>query len=69
MESAGKWVLAKVDADANPRLRASLRVQQIPMVAAMIRGQNFDGFYGNPTEADLRRWIGRVLQDARRLRL
>ena len=68
-DSAGTWVLARVDADANPGLRASLEARRIPMVAAMIRGQVVDGFSGILSETELRRWIGRVLQTARQLGL
>src|SRR5260370_31654097 len=38
-EAAGRWVLAKVDVDANPQLSAALRVQSIPMVVAGMAGQ------------------------------
>ena len=70
VESAGKWVLAKVDVDANPRLRVALKVQRIPTVAAMIRGQDVASFSSsNLPEAELRRWIGRILETARRFRL
>jgi pimeloyl-ACP methyl ester carboxylesterase len=68
-DSAGTWVLARVDADANPGLRASLEARRIPMVAAMIRGQVVDGFSGILSETELRQWIGRVLQTARQLGL
>ena len=34
-EAAGDWVLAKIDVDANPQLRAALQVQSIPMVMAV----------------------------------
>lgn len=67
--SAGTWVLARIDVDVNPGLRASLEAQRIPTVAAMIRGQMVDGFSGTLSEAELRRWIGRVLQAARQLGL
>src|SRR5205085_12596948 len=45
-EAAGRWVLAKVDGDANPQLSAALRVQSIPIVVAVIAGQMVDGFLG-----------------------
>jgi len=68
-DSAGTWVLARVDVEANPGLRASLQARRIPMVAAIIRGQMVDGFSGILPEPELRRWIGRVLQTARQLGL
>ena len=60
-EAAGRWVLAKVDVDANPQLSAALQVQSIPMVVAVIAGQMVDGFLGALPEAQVREWLGRVL--------
>jgi putative thioredoxin len=60
-EAAGRWVLAKVDVDANPQLSAALRVQSIPMVVAVIAGQMVDGFLGALPEAQVREWLGQVL--------
>ena len=57
-ESGGQWVLAKVDIDANPQLKAALQVQRIPMVAAVADGQLVDGFFGAMPEAPLRQWLG-----------
>lgn len=67
--SAGTWMLARVDIEANPGVKASLKVQRTPMVAAIIRGQMVDGFSGAAPEGELRRWVGRVLQAARQLGL
>src|SRR6202042_2783469 len=63
-EAAGAWVLAKVDIDANPQLRAALQVQSIPMVMAVVGGQVVDGFLGAMPEAQVRQWIGQLLQVA-----
>ena len=63
-EAAGDWVLAKVDIDANPQLRAALQVQSIPMVMAVAGGQVVDGFLGAMPEAQVRQWIGQVMQVA-----
>ena len=63
-EAAGDWVLAKVDIDANPQLRAALQVQSIPMVMAVAGGQVVDGFLGAMPEAQVREWIGQVMQVA-----
>jgi putative thioredoxin len=63
-EAAGDWVLAKVDMDANPQLRAALQVQSIPMVMAVAGGQVVDGFLGAMPEAQVRQWIGQVMQVA-----
>jgi putative thioredoxin len=63
-EAAGDWVLAKVDIDANPQLRAALQVQSIPMVMAVVGGQVVDGFLGAMPEAQVRQWVGQVMQVA-----
>ena len=63
-EAAGDWVLAKVDIDANPQLRAALQVQSIPMVMAVAGGQVVDGFLGAMPESQVRQWIGQVMQVA-----
>ena len=60
-EADGKWILAKVDVDANPQLAAALQVQSIPMVVAVIGGQLVDGFLGAMPEAQVRQWIDQVL--------
>ncbi len=68
-EAAGAWVLAKVDVDANPQLSAALQVQSIPMVAAVIGGQLVPGFLGALPEAQVRQWLGQVLQVAKQIGL
>jgi putative thioredoxin len=68
-EADGAWVLAKVDVDANPQLSAALQVQSIPMVVAVIGGQLVPGFLGALPEAQVRQWLGQVLQVAKQLGL
>jgi putative thioredoxin len=68
-EAAGAWVLAKVDVDANPQLSAALQVQSIPMVLAVIGGQLVPGFLGALPEAQVRQWLGQVLQVAKQIGL
>jgi len=68
-EAAGTWVLAKVDVDANPQLSAALQVQSIPMVLGVIGGQLVPGFLGALPEAQVRQWLGQVLQVAQQLGL
>jgi putative thioredoxin len=68
-EAAGAWLLAKVDVDANPQLSAALQVQSIPMVLAVIGGQLVPGFLGALPEAQVRQWLGQVLQVAKQLGL
>jgi putative thioredoxin len=66
-EAAGKWILAKVDVDANPQLSAALQVQSIPMVVAVIGGQLVDGFLGAMPEAQVRQWLDQVMAAAEQL--
>ena len=68
-EAAVTWILAKVDVDANPQLAAALQVQSIPMVVAVIGGQLVDGFLGAMPEAQVRQWLGQVLEVAEKLGL
>ncbi len=68
-EADGDWVLAKVDVDANPQLRTALQVQSIPMVMAVAGGQVVDGFLGAMPEAQVRQWLGQVMQVAGQLGL
>jgi putative thioredoxin len=66
-EASGGFVLARVDVDANPQLSAALQVQSIPMVVAVIAGQVVDGFLGAQPEAQVRQWLGQVMQAAEQL--
>jgi putative thioredoxin len=68
-EADGAWVLAKVDIDANPQLSAALQVQSIPMVVAVVAGQIVDGFLGAMPEAQVREWLGQIVQAAEQLGL
>ena len=66
-EADGTWVLAKVDVDANPQLSAALQVQSIPMVVAVVGGQLVPGFLGALPEAQVRQWLGQLMQLAEQL--
>ncbi len=68
-EANGTWVLAKVDVDANPQLSAALQVQSIPMVVAVIGGQLVPGFLGALPEAQVRQWLGQLMQVAKQVGL
>jgi putative thioredoxin len=61
-ESGGRWVLAKVDVDANPRISQALQVQSIPTVFAVISGQLVPGFQGALPEPQIREFVDAVLQ-------
>jgi putative thioredoxin len=68
-EANGAFVLARIDVDANPQLSAALQVQSIPMVVAIVAGQVADGFLGAMPEAQVREWLGQVMQVAEQLGL
>jgi putative thioredoxin len=58
-EYQGRFLLAKVDADANPELCQYFNVRSIPTVAALVGGQPRDGFTGVLPESELRAFIDR----------
>jgi putative thioredoxin len=66
-EAAGRWVLAKIDTEANRQLSAALRVESIPMVMVAIGGQIVPGFVGAMPEAQVRQWLDQVMAEAERL--
>jgi thioredoxin len=61
-EADGAWVLAKIDVDANQQLAAALQVQGIPTVLAVIGGQLVPLFQGALPEAQVRQYLGQVMQ-------
>ncbi len=60
-EFDGKFVLAKVDIEAEQQLAAAFGVQSIPHVVALRDKQLVDQFMGLLPEAQLREWLNRVL--------
>jgi putative thioredoxin len=63
-EGDGSWILAKIDVEANQRIAQMLQVQSIPTVFAVIGGQLVPGFQGALPEAQVREFIGALLQAA-----
>ncbi len=63
-EDGGRWVLAKVDVDAEQQIAAAFQVQSIPSVFAVIGGQVAPLFQGALPEAQLRQAIDKVLEVA-----
>lgn len=63
-EYGGRFVLARVDVDANQAVAASARVQGVPTVMAVLRGQALPLFQGPVPEADARGVIDQVLEAA-----
>jgi len=68
-ESAGRWVLAKVDIDANPQLAAYMQqmgVRGIPFVAAVVNGQLLPFLNGAAPEPQVRQAIDQLFAALRR---
>lgn len=63
-EGGGRWVLAKVDVDANPRISAAFQVQSIPSVFAVIKGQPIPLFQGAYPESQIRQILDELLRVA-----
>ncbi len=63
-EYAGRWVLAKVDVDAEQRLGAAFQIQSIPTVMAVIGGQPVPLFQGALPESEVRKVLEEVLRVA-----
>jgi Thioredoxin domain-containing protein len=61
-EAGGRWVLAKVDVDANRQISQALRVQSIPTVLAIFQGQAVSGFQGALPEAQVRQWLDQLME-------
>jgi len=59
---AGRFLLARVDIDANPQLSQAFQAQSVPTVAAVITGQPVQLFNGPLEEEQIRDVLGRVLE-------
>ena len=68
-EAAGKWVLAKVDIDANPQLAAYMQqmgVRGIPFVAVVVAGQLLPFLNGAAPEPQVRQAIDQLFDALRK---
>ena len=63
-EHAGRFLLAKIDVDANQQLAAAVGAQSIPLVIAVVRGQPVPLFQGALPEAEVRRYLDELLKVA-----
>jgi putative thioredoxin len=63
-EYAGRFLLAKVDVDANPRLAQVFQAQSIPMVVAVVKGQPVPLFQGALPEQQVRAYLDELLRVA-----
>jgi putative thioredoxin len=58
----GRWLLAKIDVDAEPRLGQAFQVQGIPAVFAVVKGQPVPLFQGALPEAQVRQYLDELLK-------
>lgn len=63
-EYAGRWVLAKVDVDANPGIAQAFQVQSIPSVFALVGGRPLPLFQGALPEQQVRAYLEELLRVA-----
>ena len=63
-EYGGRFILAKVDSDANPELAGHFGVRSIPTVVAIVEGQIVDGFTGAKTEGQIREFLDNFVAPA-----
>jgi putative thioredoxin len=63
-EYAGRFILAKVDVDANPQISQAFRVQSIPTVVAVLMGQPVPLFTGALPEPQVRAYLDELLRIA-----
>lgn len=63
-EYGGRWILAKVDVDAEQRISAAFQVQSIPSVFAVIKGQPIPLFQGAYPEPQIREILEELLRVA-----
>lgn len=63
-EAKGAWMLAKINVDENPRLSQAFRVQGIPAVIAVSKGQIVDQFSGAQPESQVREWLKGIVATA-----
>jgi putative thioredoxin len=61
-EYGGRFVLAKLDVDANPLLAQEFGIQSIPMVMAVVGGRLVPLFPGAVPEAQVRRYLEELLR-------
>ena len=60
-DRAGKVKLVKIDIDKNKPLAAQLQIQSVPTVYAFFGGQPVDAFMGVISEAELNKFIDRIV--------
>jgi putative thioredoxin len=66
LEYGGRWILAKVDVDAEQQIAAAFQVQSIPTVYVVIGGQVAPMFQGAMPESQVRQVLEAVLVEAQK---
>ncbi|MEL6177729.1 MAG: thioredoxin [Myxococcota bacterium] len=56
-EGEGRWILAKIDTDANPNIARAFRIRSIPTVMAMVEGKVINHFAGALPRSEVKRWL------------
>jgi len=64
LADAGRWVLVKVDVDANPRIGQAFQVQSIPAIFAIVKGQPVPLFQGALPEPEVRQYLDELMRVA-----
>jgi putative thioredoxin len=63
-EDRGTWLLARVDAEANPQIAQAFGAQSVPAVVAVLAGQPVPLFQGAPAAPQVRQVLDQVLAAA-----
>ncbi|ADG73996.1 Thioredoxin domain protein [Cellulomonas flavigena DSM 20109] len=63
-EDAGRWLLARIDAEANPQVAAAFQAQSVPTVVAVLGGQPVPLFQGSYPREQVRGVLDQLLAAA-----
>lgn len=63
-EDAGRWLLARIDAEANPQIAQAFQAQSVPTVVAVLAGQPLPLFQGAYPPDQVRAVLDQVLAAA-----
>jgi len=63
-EDGGRWLLARIDADANPQIAQAFQAQSVPTVVAVLAGQPLPLFQGAYPRDQVRAVLDQVLAAA-----
>jgi putative thioredoxin len=63
-EDAGRWLLARVDAEANPQIAQAFQAQSVPTVVAVLGGQPIPLFQGAPSREQVRQVLDQLVAAA-----